>query len=366
MPRWSAAERGSRTQLDAADTAVQTSVASSSGDRGQEGAETPLKPRGRRWGSSAGYDTHSENPGAPPVAAVGDNAQHDGGSSQSAEDAGSAGQQPNQLFVSKALVEKNSAEAAAVTAAVAVARKNAKTAARFAGELFQPQALRLSHQAKGDISSLGQTIQSRLTPKLWRDLERVGEGNVVYWPGCVCRTEDHSLFRAMYEELSPWEASPYKRSRHPACVEESKLLTSPTYRHVVAVLRELIGLEVGYSIVNLYADGSDWTEYHRDNYKGGGNRVAGSNEEMPHNVTVGASFGDQRELRFRHLDTEVEFSFPQLNGDVFAFTEPVNSAFQHCIPRLASAASAGPRISVILWGRTEKTGILGKVAMAER
>eukprot|EP00929_Paragymnodinium_shiwhaense_P102724 TRINITY_DN65946_c0_g1_i2.p1 TRINITY_DN65946_c0_g1~~TRINITY_DN65946_c0_g1_i2.p1 ORF type:complete len:228 (+),score=32.95 TRINITY_DN65946_c0_g1_i2:78-761(+) len=149
MPRWSAAERGSRTQLDAADTAVQTSVASSSGDRGQEGAETPLKPRGRRWGSSAGYDTHSENPGAPPVAAVGDNAQHDGGSSQSAEDAGSAGQQPNQLFVSKALVEKNSAEAAAVTAAVAVARKNAKTAARFAGELFQPQALRLSHQGWG-------------------------------------------------------------------------------------------------------------------------------------------------------------------------------------------------------------------------
>jgi len=50
--------------------------------------------------------------------------------------------------------------------------------------------------------------------------------------------------------------------------------------------------------------------------------------------------------------TGLEFAFPQSNGDVFAFTEPVNSAFQHCVPRCPGGASAaGPRISVILWGR---------------
>merc|ERR1712151_58280 len=77
-----------------------------------------------------------------------------------------------------------------------------------------------------------------------------------------------------------------------------------------------------------------------------------------HNVTVGASFGAPRELRFRHLQTELEFSFPQGNGDVFAFTEPVNSAFQHCVPRSTPAAAAGPRISVILWGRVEEPAVL--------
>merc|ERR1711877_20471 len=76
-----------------------------------------------------------------------------------------------------------------------------------------------------------------------------------------------------------------------------------------------------------------------------------------HNVTVGVSFGAQRELRFRHLETELEFSFPQGNGDVFAFTEPVNSAFQHCVPRKLPASSVGPRISIILWGRTEGDGL---------
>ena len=41
--------------------------------------------------------------------------------------------------------------------------------------------------------------------------------------------------------------------------------------------------------------------------------------------------------------TGLEFAFPQSNGDVFAFTEPVNSAFQHCVPRCPGGASAaGP------------------------
>jgi hypothetical protein len=52
--------------------------------------------------------------------------------------------------------------------------------------------------------------------------------------------------------------------------------------------------------------------------------------------------------------TGLEFAFPQSNGDVFAFTEPVNSAFQHCIPR--GDRRSRPRISVILWGRLVEGG----------
>merc|ERR1711924_224234 len=89
-----------------------------------------------------------------------------------------------------------------------------------------------------------------------------------------------------------------------------------------------------------------------------GNRVTASEPPSAHNITIGASFGAAREPRFKHLETGLEFGFPQSNGDVFVFTEPVNSAFQHCIPKRAPAASAGPRISVILWGRIERQGIL--------
>lgn len=164
------------------------------------------------------------------------------------------------------------------------------------------------------------------------------------------------MFDALYRELAPWKASPYKRSVHPACVDEQCLLRSPTYRAISAELCRIFGMRVGYSIVNLYANGDDWTDYHRDKYKvEGGNRLSnGSVEEPePHNATVGVSFGAERELRFKHLQTGLEFSFPQFNGDVFAFLDPVNSAFQHCVPRVAPAAAVGPRISLILWGRME-------------
>eukprot|EP00931_Biecheleriopsis_adriatica_P116125 TRINITY_DN91817_c0_g1_i1.p1 TRINITY_DN91817_c0_g1~~TRINITY_DN91817_c0_g1_i1.p1 ORF type:complete len:359 (+),score=71.31 TRINITY_DN91817_c0_g1_i1:36-1079(+) len=275
--------------------------------------------------------------------------------------------------VSELLVGKLPSASMAAAAALRAKRSRQDTldtaevralGARFAAELFNPRGAMalLSHQNKGDWASmLGETARVQTTPKLRRDFAKVAEGGAVYWPGCVCSPDDLNLFNRLYQELSPWKASPYKRSKHPACVEEERLLASETYRQVVAILREVFGVAVGYSIVNLYADGDDWTDYHRDNYRAEGNRISATGTQgTAHDVTVGASFGASRELRFKHLETGLEFGFPQGNGDVFAFTEPVNSAFQHCIPRCAPASSVGARISVILWGRLEKSGVLWK------
>mmetsp|Transcript_36043 Transcript_36043/g.81426 ORF Transcript_36043/g.81426 Transcript_36043/m.81426 type:complete len:371 (+) Transcript_36043:65-1177(+) len=239
------------------------------------------------------------------------------------------------------------------------------SAVQFAEELFNVNKAVsvLSHSSKASISNVvGQTVAVQLTHKLRHDFERLADGNAVYWPHCMGSRYDRSIFDALYEELSPWKASPYRRSKHPACIEEERLVQSSMYRRVVASLRECFDMEVGYSIVNLYADGNDWTDYHRDAYRADGNRVKSHGEEedtpLPHNVTVGVSFGEPRELRFRHLQTGMEFSFPQANGDVFAFTEPVNSAFQHCVPQRLPANSVGPRISVILWGRVSEGSLL--------
>lgn len=227
-------------------------------------------------------------------------------------------------------------------------------AVRFAEELFRPRTQQLSYDRRGDMSLLGETRVVQTTAKLRRDFEVIAQGNALYWPECMCQNRDMAFFNALYEELSPWVASIYRRSRHPACVDEVLLLQSPTYRRIAAILCKTFDFHIGYSIVNLYANGDDWTEYHRDNYRAEGNRMASTSaDETPttHNATIGVSFGAPRELRFKHLQTQLEFGFPQGNGDVFAFTEPVNSAFQHCIPQCGRTA-AGPRISVILWGRT--------------
>jgi hypothetical protein len=69
--------------------------------------------------------------------------------------------------------------------------------------------------------------------------------------------------------------------------------------------------------------------------------------------TMGASFGATRELVFMHPKSGgQQFSFPQKNGDVFAFDSVVNQRFQHGVPRAASSSTApAPRFSIIAWGR---------------
>ena len=117
-------------------------------------------------------------------------------------------------------------------------------------------------------------------------------------------------------------------------------------------------MKVGYSIVNLYEDGSDSTEWHRDNYSAGGMRMEAlggasgesPDKDVPHNATIGASFGGERELRFKHLESGAEFGFPQKNGDIFAFTDVVNTRFQHAILPASLPRGSSSRISIIWWG----------------
>ncbi len=92
-------------------------------------------------------------------------------------------------------------------------------------------------------------------------------------------------------------------------------------------------------------DGSDWKPYHHDSHAFSG----GKKEDF----TVGASFGSTRELAFKHVASGQIFSFPQGNGDIFAFDSEVNKAFQHGVPKMKGGEEkgAGPRFSIIAWGR---------------
>ena len=83
---------------------------------------------------------------------------------------------------------------------------------------------------------------------------------------------------------------------------------------------------------------------------------------------MGASFGASRNLAILHEKTEQEFTFPQNNGDVFAFTSNVNKKFLHGIPK-SKEIDIGPRVSIICWGRrrqiTEKNGSINEVRLED-
>eukprot|EP00438_Fugacium_kawagutii_P032355 Skav234858 [mRNA] locus=scaffold840:102786:111941:- [translate_table: standard] len=60
----------------------------------------------------------------------------------------------------------------------------------------------------------------------------------------------------------------------------------------------------------------------------------GSDENGVPQLTVGASFGATRELTLMHVKSGVTMSFPQRNGDVFAFTPELNEVFMHGVPHV--------------------------------
>lgn len=258
--------------------------------------------------------------------------------------------------------------------------------ALFADQLFSPGMFDDSHESRHDRATLWSSTQKQvITPKLLHDAGLLRH-SCIYIPEFVrdweCTTIDvknksanMDLYDLMWREMGPqFEKSPYRRSRHPAIVDIDIFKQSETYLHIRRrVLARFPSLKIGYSIVNLYRNGEDFTDFHRDNFQSGANRQespveldkdsgngtsslasAGASAEAeareslePHNVTIGVSLGGQRNLTFKHLQSEATFRFPQSHGDLFAFTTPVNSVFQHAVLK---EPAQRPRISLIFWG----------------
>ena len=68
--------------------------------------------------------------------------------------------------------------------------------------------------------------------------------------------------------------------------------------------------------------------------------------------TIGVSFGAQRVLSFKHVETEQIFNIPQSNGDCFAFNSIVNKKFMHGI--LKGNKMSEERFSLIAWGKRKE------------
>jgi len=173
-------------------------------------------------------------------------------------------------------------------------------------------------------------------------------GNAFYYEGLICNSDDPSMYEALARELryEPcWMSGGTPLYRPTALGSEEALKQSPTYEKVVRWLAEYFCVEPVRSLVNHYRNGDDYTSFHSDQYYEGVD------------MTIGASFGDERLLVFEHRESKEQFSFPQRNGDIFAFTKTVNDMFTHGVPKerrralSTSRSRASGRISVILWAR---------------
>ena len=186
---------------------------------------------------------------------------------------------------------------------------------------------------------------SKADGQLLSDFESVLRGEAIYLPNFHCAKRDYALLAGLAKDMEEHESA----SEGGGMINWSKHLKhenpefSETFKRVTDAMAAHFDVEIYATRLNFYRDGTDWKPFHHDSHAYGG-------REKREDFTMGASFGSERELTFLHEPSGQQFSFPQQNGDVFAFTTEVNKRFKHGVPKLTRGAG-GPRFSIIAWGR---------------
>lgn len=167
------------------------------------------------------------------------------------------------------------------------------------------------------------------------DYNEILKGSCVYLKNFFCNIDDVTLFNKLKSELDI-ENNVVEWSKHEKCENPQK---SETFNMIIKLLSEHFKVNILETRLNYYKNGLSMKPFHQDK-NAFGNQLE--------NYTMGASFGASRVLDFKHIKTNNKFSFPQNNGDVFAFTQEINKKFMHAIPK--SNKKCGDRISIIAWG----------------
>eukprot|EP00397_Hematodinium_sp_SG-2012_P050780 GEMP01059194.1.p1 GENE.GEMP01059194.1~~GEMP01059194.1.p1 ORF type:complete len:233 (+),score=46.87 GEMP01059194.1:82-780(+) len=160
------------------------------------------------------------------------------------------------------------------------------------------------------------------------DVQKCLEGGAIYHPNFACAQDDYSLFNAIKSELPPETIDWSRHLKH----ENPEL--SSTFTGLQRKIEEYFDFDVFAWRLNIYPNGDAWKPFHKDSHAYSKNK--GETEDF----TCGISLGASRDLSFRHCESGERFSFPQHNGDAFAFTNEVLVRFVDVLDE-AHAASDG-------------------------
>jgi len=176
--------------------------------------------------------------------------------------------------------------------------------------------------------------------------------DVVIVPEFFCSENDWDIYYRLIEEMRTSQAHGDKKAEWVSWHEGAHLLSqnptgSRTYQEIIDRMCDYFSIAPGNrgTRFNWYRDGADWKPFHHDS--AAFNPMRAKNQ----NTTIGVSFGESRELAFRHAKTGELIYFPQKNGMLFYFGRDANIIWQHGINALPEEEQTGKgRISIILWG----------------
>lgn len=198
------------------------------------------------------------------------------------------------------------------------------------------QRTKVSNQSNKYIQTLIKSDYERYDSNLMNDYKKLLEGRCIYLPNFICQVYNYSYFDDIMNEIKNnncinW--SKHKKYENPDF--------SKTFNLLVDKVSKQFNIVVHQTRLNYYQNGYDYKPFHHDSH-------AYAHNDIKEDTTIGISLGASRSIEFLHEQTGNKFSFPQNNGDVFAFDSEINSLFMHGIPM--DKTSTEPRLSIIVWG----------------
>ena len=121
----------------------------------------------------------------------------------------------------------------------------------------------------------------------------------------------------------------------------------PTFNMVIDKLRQYFDVDVQATRFNLYENSKHWKPYHHDA------AAIKKDKADKQNITIGVSFGLEREAAFEHAKTRTVVSVPLPNGSIYIFNKDVNIEWKHGILQIPEPVIEKGRISIIVWGKVD-------------
>lgn len=201
-----------------------------------------------------------------------------------------------------------------------------------------------TNQALKYTTSIMKSPIMQTNANIVEDYNEILKGGCIYLPNFFCPTAELSIFNDLKTEIN--DSLMVNWSKHHK-FEDPQF--SVTFNKIIDQMAKHFNVKVIQTRMNYYKDHTAYKPLHRDSHAF---YVDENNNREKENFTMGASFGCTRALDFVHESTNSKFTFPQNNGDVFAFNSQVNDKFLHGVPKLTKKVISPvcDRISIIAWG----------------
>ena len=189
-----------------------------------------------------------------------------------------------------------------------------------------------------------------------KNIHIIYSNEIILINNLFCGVEDLTIYNNLLVEIEKANVDELLKMWHGNShyiVDDKKKWKNecPTFNMIIDKIKIFFNMDIKATRFNYYKDSSHWKPYHHDA------AAIKPDKSKTQNITVGVSFGVERDASFEHAKTRTVISTPLSNGSIYIFNKDVNIEWRHGIPKIHDDFKHNKgRISIIAWGKVNMQG----------